>query len=346
MTADLLSTLAARKQRWLDLYDFFRPASPLLVVDFITELGPRPWPRQDNFPQRLEWAWRKYRLQLDQLTWLEDDKLPYLDVYTGTEIFAAAFGCRVQYPENDMPFALPLIHSAAEVSQVEIPGLDSPYIAPLFDLAEELRRRAGSSALLHMVDIQSPMDIAALIWEKTSFYPALLEAPEAVLELAHKVKTFQVRFFTEWFARFGRDYIAHYPDYYMPAGVTLSEDEVGAVSPALFERLFLPELVDLSNRFGGLGMHCCATARHQWANFRKIPHLRLLNLNQPGPVALEGEAYFADLCAQLPVYQDVPTDWALTVPHPPRARLVFQISAASRGEALDIVRRFRLLYRK
>ena len=36
----------------------------------------------------------------------------------------------------------------------------------------------------------------------------------------------------------------------MPRGLTLSEDEVGAVSPALFDSLFLPELAELSARYG------------------------------------------------------------------------------------------------
>jgi hypothetical protein len=340
-TLDLHTIIAHRKQRWLDFYDLTCPTEPQVIIDYLPDLGVRPWPRQDNFPERIEWAWRKYLLQLERLAWLDDDSLPYLDVYTGTEIFAAAFGCQVHYPEDNMPFALPLIQSAQEASRLSIPDLDSPYIAPLFQVAEELRRRAGPDVLLHRVDMQSPMDVAALIWEKSSFYTALIEVPEAVLELAHKVKAFQVRFLDEWFSRFGREFIAHYPDYYMAWGITLSEDEVGAVSTRIFERLFLPELVDLSNRYGGLGMHCCATARHQWANFRKIPGLRLLNLNQPGAVALEAESFFADKVAQLHAYQDVNPDWVLSVSHPAHAHLVFQVSASSREEALELVRKFR-----
>jgi hypothetical protein len=39
----------------------------------------------------------------------------------------------------------------------------------------------------------------------------------------------------------------------MPKGITLSEDEVGSVSSEMFQKFFLPELQDLSARYGGLG---------------------------------------------------------------------------------------------
>jgi Uroporphyrinogen decarboxylase (URO-D) len=341
MTADTDDIITFRKQRWLDFYDLSRPAQPLYLIRFQTELETRPKPWPGNLPERIGWAWAKYQRQLEQLHWLEDDTLPHLDVYTGTEIFAAAFGCRVHYPPDDMPFALPLIHTPAEVDDLDIPGLDSPVIAPLFEIAEELRRRAGPGAMMRLVDMQSPMDVAALIWEKATFYQALLEAPEAVLSLAHKVKTLQVRFLDEWFARFGREYIAHYPDYYMVGGLTLSEDEVGAVSASLFERLFLPELVDLSDRYGGLGMHCCAHARHQWAGFCKIPNLRFLNFVQPPDVVLEAEAYFASRVPQMHSYPGEGPAWTWAAQHPAGAHLVFEVPVDSREEALETVERIR-----
>jgi len=34
----------------------------------------------------------------------------------------------------------------------------------------------------------------------------------------------------------------------------------------------LPELIELSHEFGGIGMHCCADAEHQFESFKKIPN--------------------------------------------------------------------------
>jgi hypothetical protein len=199
---------------------------------------------------------------MEQLEWLADDSLPYLEVFTGTEIVAAAFDCPVHFPESDMPFAMPIIQQASEVAAIRLPHLDHPAIAPLFQIAEDLRARAGEDALLPIVDLQSPMDTAALIWEKTGFYPAMVDAPEAVHELSGKVQAFLEAFLDTWFSRFGREFIAHYPDYYMPYGITCSVDEVGVVSAHMFRDFFMPELVSLSERYGQMGIHCCANAKH------------------------------------------------------------------------------------
>ncbi|MCK6491199.1 MAG: hypothetical protein L6R48_23355 [Planctomycetes bacterium] len=53
----------------------------------------------------------------------------------------------------------------------------------------------------------------------------------------------------------------------------------------MFARFCLPSLTRLSARFGGISMHCCATADHQYAGFQRIPGLRALNrvCQQPGP---------------------------------------------------------------
>ena len=112
---------------------------------------------------------------------------------------------------------------------------------------------------------------------------AMVEAPEAVIGLAQKIKTLQIHFLDEWFRRYGKGFVAHYPDYYLPQGASMSVDEIGAVNERMFERFFLPELADLAERYGGLGVHSCANNCHQWENFKRIPGLKFLNINPPIP---------------------------------------------------------------
>jgi hypothetical protein len=45
----------------------------------------------------------------------------------------------------------------------------------------------------------------------------------------------------------------------------------------MFEEFCLPELCDLSATFGGLGMHCCADADHQFESFKKVPNFYAFN---------------------------------------------------------------------
>jgi len=55
-------------------------------------------------------------------------------------------------------------------------------------------------------------------------------------------------------------------------GPWVSNDECGSMSTRMFAEFCLPELIDLSETFGSLGMHCCASAEHQFLSFREIPN--------------------------------------------------------------------------
>ncbi len=326
--------IARRKAAWLEFYDLTSARRFLWIIrPREGQPAPRPLPNPENTQARIEYAWQQYLYQLERIYWYEDALVPYLDPYTGTEIFAEAFGCRVHRPADNMPFALPLVNSAREAEKLRIPDISAAPLALLFEIADELRRRAGAEAVMKLVDIQSPMDIAALIWNKETFYPALIEMPEAVLELADKVKTLLVRFLEEWFARYGREFVAHFPEYYMPVGITLSEDEIGAVSPAMFERYFLPELNELSDHFGGIGMHCCANARHQWKHFKHIRSLRLINLVQPLDELVAAHAFFEQITTQMNGWD---ISWQVdkgAAQFPSKAHLVLQANVETRSEA-------------
>ncbi len=326
------------QQRWLDFYDLDSPQRLVYLIRYAPGLPPRPLPNPELKAQRLEWIWLNYLYFTERMDWLADDTLPCLDLLTGTEIFAEAFGCPVHRPPDNNPFALPCVRSAAEAGRLAVPTLDAPPLALVFELADELARRAGPQALFRLVDLQSPMDVAALIWEKSDFYAALLTDPPAVFELVEKVKALQFAFLDEWFCRYGRQCIAHYPEYYMPQGVTLSVDEIGVVSGKLFQQYFLPELQAFSLRYGGLGMHCCANARHQWAHFKQIPNLRLLNLNQPGRALIDAYPYFARFTCQWHYDQSLeprpPLDWLAELPKD--VHLVVDVTAQSKDEALRL----------
>ncbi|MEE4382713.1 MAG: uroporphyrinogen decarboxylase family protein [Pseudomonadales bacterium] len=325
----------------------------LLLVDTPSLDPARPPLHPDRKQDRIEWAWAKYLAQLERMEWLADDRIPYLDCLTGTEIFAQAFGCEVGYPELDNPFAIPCVHNANEASALAVPSLDSPSLALMFEIAEELRRRAGDEALLRLPDIQSPMDIAGIVWDKNDFFISIVESQDAVLDLAQKTGNLLTRFLDEWFARYGHAFVAHYPDYYMPFGITLSEDEIGSVGPELFEKLFLPELSELSRRYDAIGIHCCAHAVHQWDGLARVEGLRVLNLNQPDEVIREAIPRFAGVAAQLPLASPVTEPdqkksaleweaaWRDAFERAGSARLIYNVTASDEDAARAMVDGFR-----
>lgn len=283
-----------RKRRWRD---FMRGrGAPFLFIVRTVQASSVNLPLARFAPGNeklfIESSWRGFEEQCRNASLVDDDFIPHLSCITGTEIFAEAFGCSVERPSDNMPFALPRVHSAAEADNIRDVDLGGSSLERFFSIADELRRRGGDNVPLRMIDVQSPTDVAALIWEKADFMMAMIESPDSVRALSLKVRRLLVQFLEEWFGRHGVDFIAHYPEYYMERGITLSEDECGALSAEIFDELILEDLNFLSERFGGIGIHCCADSRHQWENFKKVKGLRLINL--VCPPTRKGDEFIVD----------------------------------------------------
>jgi len=326
-------SISNREKRWRDFYNLASDTKSLVLIDY--PLPERPWPYPENMHKRLNWASEAYQRQLDNMSWLHDDRVPAVNPYTGTELFAEAFGCKVHYSGDNMPFALPLIQSVAEIGRIKEPQLFDSCLGDVFELCQRLRQRNGKDAILHIPDIQSPLDIAALIWEKSDFFAAMSEDPEAVYALTEMTERILVAFLDAWFKEFGTQYISHYPDYYMDGGVTVSEDEVGCFSPAMFEKFCLPALNRLSDRYGGIGIHCCANAKHQWANWPKVKGLRMFNIVQPESITFDFYHEFADKTAQMHFWcGDGEPNPSWIKNYPQSAHVVLNCAATSRDDAI------------
>lgn len=228
--------------------------------------------------------WLPCTLQMyeDRLRWhlmIGDDSVPWAGSWVGTEFFAACFGAPVKIDGQNIPFALPLVCTSEEADKLEAPSLNVRLIERIFELYYLAQERLGTDVPVGVPDIQSPFDIAALIWRKQDMFIAMREEPEAVKRLVDKCYQLLTSFFTEFKKQFPICSMSHCPYAYGPEelGIWLSEDEAGSMSVRDFEEFCLPTLTRLSEDHGGLFMHCCAAADHQYDNFNKIPNLRGIN---------------------------------------------------------------------
>ncbi len=231
----------------------------------------------DQWIEKVEHDYRRW-VNLQQQ--LEDDGVPVARLATGTHIFAAAFGCSVKTLPDSIPFAMPLVDSAGEADQLAEPDVfKSPTLVRCFELARLITERLGPDVPISVPDIQSGFDTASLIWNKEDFLCALVTDPDAVKRLCEKCARLLKTFLTEFRKEFPHASPCHCPLVWAPPemGPWLSNDECGAFSSQTFEEFCMPELIDLSDTFGGLGMHCCADAEHQFESFKKIPNFYAFN---------------------------------------------------------------------
>ena len=254
---------------------------------------PRPWPDDCAVSQRpvadwVPWTVENYERELLFHETIGDDSVPCVRLTTGTEVFPAAFGCPVHLFEDSNPAALPLVSDAAGADALPVPDLSCRPLERIMQWGQMVRERVGPDVPISVPDIQSPFDIAALIWQKDDFYLAMYTNPAAVKRLVDKCHSLLKAFLLEFKRLFPGCNLIHYPQFWAPPelGCSLSEDEAGCVNAAMFAEFCLPSLVDLSETFGGMFVHSCAAADHQYDNFNRIPRLRGMNRNfqAPGPV--------------------------------------------------------------
>ncbi len=328
-------TINERKMRWNNFMAGAKDVQNMVIINYYEGLETKIFPKDGNYEQFSDWIIKKYNIMKENVTWLPDDMIPYLDMLTGTEIFAEAFGCKVVYPGTNNPFALHKLSSLSEISTLKVPNIWDTRLADLFEMAHKLRSRTEKDAVIRLPDIQSPVDIAALVLNKEEFFIGIVDEPEAIQELITKTYELLVQFLDEWFKAFGNEFVAHYPDYYMSYGLTLSEDEVGVVSADTFKEFFLDGLNKLSDRYGRIGIHCCANSKHQWDYFKQINQLCLLNICQPQPIIKEAYEFFKDTCCQMHNCYGEGDIEAWKGQLPEGARIVFQLGAENREDALS-----------
>lgn len=345
-----MTSIEERKQRWNDFYRPDGDTKVLFQINYNVPGAPLCPPLQpQRKAERIEWAWQSWLQAMERSTWLEDDYLPHLHVFAGTEIFAEAFGCRVHQSASIFPSAVPLVNSPQEAAKLKQPRLEDSPLTLLFDIADELKKRAGADALLRIPYIECPMDIVAMIWNKSALFLSLLDEPECVKELSAKIMGLLTEFLDEWFRRYGTEYIGHHPHYYMNGGLSVTVDEIGSISDAMYREFFEDDLRALSQRYGGLGVHCCANSRHQWKNLRRLPGLRLLNLVRPEKVLRESYEYFRDTAAMWPEKMEGGIPEPMSNPKmaelPAGSRILFTENAFSREEALHLSEQLHKEYR-
>ena len=111
-----------RKNRWNALLSGAENAQNIITVNYIGDIVPKIYVTDGHYEQLSDWAVQKYFQLMDNMSWLQDDTIPFLDMLTGTEIFAEAFGCEVVYPQNNNPFALHKIESISKIAGLKTPN--------------------------------------------------------------------------------------------------------------------------------------------------------------------------------------------------------------------------------
>lgn len=220
--------------------------------------------------------------KLAQRYWSKDDFVMHLQPMMGVGAFASAFGCKIKFPWDQMPWSYPVIEagdSPEKVYDLKPPDVRDGLLGDILDFAEYFDKKAEQQYPIAMTDLQGPMDTAYLVWDSCDFMMAMYDDPKAVHHLMRMVTDLIIRFVKTFRDKVNEMVPAHFPPIYLPdrMGITVSEDVLAVLSTPLYEEFSLPYLNELSEEFGGIVIHSCGNFEHQLDLLTKVHNLRALN---------------------------------------------------------------------
>src|SRR6056297_3661629 len=176
----------AKKKRWDPLWAledmprplWFIPATPVMALASkylgqgrsVTTLFSD---REVQFKESLNFV---RFFSLVQKFWSRDDFVPHLQPQMGVGVFASAFGCQADFPDDQFPRVHPLMktgEAADRVNQIEPPGIKDGQLGQVLEFADYFNKKAGKKYPIAMTDLQGPMDTAYLVWNATDFMMAM-----------------------------------------------------------------------------------------------------------------------------------------------------------------------------
>jgi hypothetical protein len=254
------------------------PTSPVLTAA-LAGLVPIPQLLQDRDVQ--------LQAQLGLLAWREsvelgDDFIPHLQPQGGVTVFASAFGCEVEFFEHTLPWAHPVISGDdphEKVYELASPAVDAGQLGEMLAFTDYFTARTGGRYPVAITDLQGPLDTAYLVWESSAFMMAMHTNPSEVHHLMRLVTDLIVRYVKEQRARSPEFLPCHFPPLWLPDGdgISVSDDGLAVIGPALYREFCLPYMNELSEEFGGLMIHSCGNFVHQFDNLEQMRDLRGIN---------------------------------------------------------------------
>lgn len=202
---------------------------------------------------------------------VEDDTIPYFMPWFGTGVLASAFGCAVRMPTEDTLEFEPAcvthcLESPKDVAHLKMPdpykdGL-MPTVLKFIDYAV-----AHSDLPVGLTDMNSVLSTVLQMTGYENFFLWCYDDPAAMHELVAMV----TEAFIQW-TKVQKEHIGEplnasngLQGVWGPEGVGVwqSDDDIVAMSPALYSEFIVPHYSRIYKTFGGGSLHWCGAAPNQ-----------------------------------------------------------------------------------
>ena len=270
----------------------------------------------------------------------------YLEPWYGVGIYAAAYGCKYLWYENNAPQVLPVIKNIDELKDFKHPSInDCEEMLAVIDMIKYFKEETGGVLDIALTDTQSTNDTASLIMDTEEFFSASAEDPEILDPFLESITKMIIDFSECQMEAIGDSLAA--PGHIMVSlrggkGISISDDNMSFISPKTYDRTSRRFNDMISDHFGGIAMHSCGNFVHNLELLRDSKGLHTVDLpvgNIPDPSPCDA-AKVAEIFRNSPVIVKAKVGWneidKVTPLVSPDIRLIVQLATRGTVEERNI----------
>ena len=273
---DELRHIAALFDGYKNLADNPKNCQPMVIV-YVPEENVPGWERRLNDPLcMLETQLKRNRQHLS----MGDDFIPATRVEFGTAQIAAAFGCEIYTPPNNLPAAgSHILENIEDIKALEPPTLADGWFPRLFSYISLFLDNTPDGDVMQLPDIQSAFNSAHLI-RGNDILLDFYDDPEALDELFRKITNFMVLATKElnrvigaeegWFLDWGMLW---------KGAARISNCSMHMISPDFYRDYILPHDKRFFDETGGGRIHYCGTSHDVIRDFLTLEKLSGLDVD-------------------------------------------------------------------
>lgn len=204
---------------------------------------------------------------------LEDDAVPTVRVEFGTAQVAAAFGCDLVIPPNNLPAAgTHVLRWAEDVYRLQKPSLTAGWYGKLKQFTEIFLENLPEGVFIQHPDIQSPFNTAHLI-RGNDIFTDFYDHPEELEALLDLVTDYMLDLIP-----YLRRMINAPPDWFFDWGALwkgaarLSNCSMHMIRPQFYRQYVMPRDIRILQSIGGGRMHYCGSSGEVIDAFFQVPY--------------------------------------------------------------------------
>ena len=206
-----------------------------------------------------------------------DDTIQALHpIGSSTGWLTEVFGGETVWFHHRPPYPHPVIHEVAQIDRLRPNFAGSPLYQAAIEHMRYYHRIVGDRIPIGPPDLQSPIDVASMIFDYTQLIYAMIDEPAKVHSLMRMITETMIEA-CHAFRQEMTDYPMSHFNWWLPRGIFMSDDLQAVLNAELYREFAVPYAEMLAREFGGVALHSCGRILHNIDNVASIKGLIVFN---------------------------------------------------------------------